>query len=109
MYRLLPEHQRVERIAVIAEGARNEAVVRRVVHRAVEHTVQPEQPGFLVQLVLVLAAFWNLDDDRKRVFDERVVDITVMPRMHGSSVLRPIGTTAPTVNGIGAGNDHTTC
>ena len=69
MHRLLPEHQRVERIAVVAERARDEAVVGGIVHGAVQHAVEPQQAGLLVQLVLVLAALRNFDDDRKRCLD----------------------------------------
>jgi hypothetical protein len=56
VHRFLAEHERVERIAVVAVGARDEAVVGGIVHRAVEHAIEPQQPGLLVQLVLVLAA-----------------------------------------------------
>jgi hypothetical protein len=79
---LLAEHERVERIPVVAVGARDEAVVGRVVHRAVEDAVEAQQPCLLIELVLVLAAFGNLDDDRKCVLDDGVVDVAVVPGMH---------------------------
>src|SRR5215212_4132704 len=59
IYRLLTEHQYVQRIAIVTVGPRNESVISRVVHRAVEDAVQPQQTGLLVQLVLVGAAFGN--------------------------------------------------
>ena len=82
MHRLLAEHQRIERIAVVAERARDEAVIGRVVHRAVEDAVEPKEPRLLVELVLVLAALRDLDDDREGAVDQRVVDVTVVPRVH---------------------------
>ena len=86
MHRLLPQHQRVERIAVIAERARDEAVIGRIVDGAVEHAIEPQQARLLVELVLVLAAVRDFDDDRKRGLDQGVVDIAVVPGMHASSV-----------------------
>ena len=62
---LLPEHQRVERIAIVAVGPRDEAVVGGIVHGAVEHAIETEQPRLLVQLVLVLAALGDFDHDRE--------------------------------------------
>lgn len=53
-----------------------------VVHRAVEHTVETEQPRLFIEFVLVLGALWHLDDDRKCRLDELVVYVTVVPRMH---------------------------
>jgi hypothetical protein len=41
----------------------------------VEHAVETKQARLLVQLVLVLAALRNFDDDRKRAVDEGVVDV----------------------------------
>src|SRR5262249_45124326 len=65
VHRLLSEHQRIERIAIVAIRAWNEAVVRRIVYGAVQHAVESQQSGLLVQLVLVRAAPWNLDDHRE--------------------------------------------
>ena len=45
--RLLAEHEDVERIAVVAVGARDEAVVRRVVHRREEDAVDERRPDSL--------------------------------------------------------------
>jgi hypothetical protein len=95
IHRLLAEHQRIERVPVVAVGARDEAVVGRIVHGAVEDAIQPQEAGLLVQLVLVLAALLNLDDDGKGVLDERVVDVTVMPRVHDPKCTRPGGCAVP--------------
>src|SRR5690606_7804403 len=65
-----------------------EAVVGRIVDGAVEDAIQAQQPGFLVELVLVLAAFGNLDDDGERRCDDSLVDVAVVPRVHHASVLR---------------------
>ena len=76
MYGFLPEDQSIERIAVVAERARDEAVVGGIVHRAEKHAIQFEQPGFLVQLVLVLGPFGNFDDDGKGLLDRIMVNVT---------------------------------
>ena len=73
--RLLAEHQRIERVAVVAERARDEAVVGRIVHGAVEHAIESQEAGLLVQLVLVLASLRDLDDDGEGLLDVRVVDV----------------------------------
>ena len=67
MHRLLAQDEGVERIAVVAVGAGDEAVVGRVVDGAVEHAVEPQQARFLVELVLVLAAHRHFDDRREGV------------------------------------------
>jgi len=54
--------QVVERIAIGGQRARDEAVVARVVDRAVQQPVQPDQPALLVELVLVLGSARDLDD-----------------------------------------------
>ena len=82
VHRLLAEHQRVQRVAVVAEGPGDEAVVGGIVNGAVEHAVEAQQPRLLVQLVLVLAALGNLDDYGKRRLDERVVHVAVVPGVH---------------------------
>ena len=50
---LLPKHQRVKRIAVVAEGSRNEALDGRIMDCAEENAIQAKQSCLLVQLVLV--------------------------------------------------------
>ena len=91
MHRLLADHQRIERIAVVAERPGDEAVVGGIVHGAVQHPIQTQQSGLLVQLVLVLAAFRHFDDDREHRFDDRVVHVAVMPGMHPLKVARAGG------------------
>ena len=59
--RLLQEHERVERVAVLAEGVLDEAVVGRVGGRGEEHPVQADAPGLVVDLVLVALALGDLD------------------------------------------------
>ena len=82
MHGFLRQHQRVERIPIVAERPRDEAVVGGIVDGAVKHAIEPEKARLLVQLVLVGAAFRNLDDDGKRRLDERVVYVAVVPGMH---------------------------
>src|SRR5690606_16680844 len=56
--------QNVNRVAVVRQGVRDEAVITRVGHRGVEEAVDDERAGFLVHLVLDrLSANRDLDDD----------------------------------------------
>ena len=75
---LRTEHQHVQRIAVVAVGAGNEAVVGGVVGGGVEHPVQDDKPGFLIQLVLLLAALGNLND-RHEVLGLEAAGADIMP------------------------------
>ena len=64
------QDEHVERIAVVAQGAGEEAVVAGVVHGAVEHAVEAEDAELLVELVLVALVGRDLDDggdDLRRV------------------------------------------
>ena len=56
-------HQRVERVAVLAEGVLDVAVVGRVLRRGEQRPVQPHAAGLVVDLVLVAAAARDLDQD----------------------------------------------
>ena len=92
---LLSEHKHIQRIAVAAEGAGDEAVVRRVVNGAVQHTVEAQEARFLIQLVLVLAAHRYLDDGRESFGNARLVDRIVVPGMHAAIVGRACHAEAP--------------
>ena len=61
--RLLDEHERVERVVVLAEGVLDEAVVGGVLRRREQGPVEPEPPRLVVELVLVAAAPGHLDED----------------------------------------------
>ena len=57
-------HEHVDRVAVLGQRVRHEAVVAGIGHRRVEEAVDDEHPRGLVQLVLDrLAAERHLDDD----------------------------------------------
>ena len=58
--RLLQDHERVERVAVLAEGVLDEAVVGRVGGRGEEHAVQADAAGLVVDLVLVALTLGDL-------------------------------------------------
>jgi hypothetical protein len=60
---LLDQHHRVERVAVLAQGVRHEAVVGRVLGRGEQRPVQADQAAVVVDLVLVPAAARDLDQD----------------------------------------------
>ena len=57
----IDQHEHVERIAVVAEGAGNEAVVARVMHRRKEVPVEAEDVQILVVLVLANSLQRDLD------------------------------------------------
>ena len=61
--RLGQQHQRVQRIAVLAEGVLEEAVVGGVAERRVEVAVELDPAGLVVHLVLVARPLGDLDDD----------------------------------------------
>ena len=57
------EHQRVERVAVLAEGVLDEAVVGRVLGRGEQRPVQADPAGRVIHLVLVAVPLGNLNRD----------------------------------------------
>jgi hypothetical protein len=57
------EHERVERVAVLAKRVRHEAVVGRVLGRGEQGAVQADEAALVVDLVLVPAAPRDLDPD----------------------------------------------
>ena len=59
--RLLEEDQRVERVAVQAEGVLDEAVVGRVRRGGEQRAVEPDPTGLVVDLVLVALTLGDLD------------------------------------------------
>ena len=58
--RRLQDHECVERVAVLAEGVLDEAVVRRVGGRGEEHPVEAHAPALVVDLVLVALTLGDL-------------------------------------------------
>src|SRR2546423_50103 len=60
--RLVDVDEDVERVAILVQCARNEAVIARIVHRRIQHPVESNHPTRLIQLVFVAASGRNLDD-----------------------------------------------
>jgi hypothetical protein len=60
---LSQQHQRVERVAVLAEAVLDEAVISRVTHRGVQVAVQSDAPTVMIDLVLVALPPGNRDRD----------------------------------------------
>ncbi len=60
---LVEEDQGVQRVAVLAEGVLDVAVVRRVGHRREQHPVEADAAGLVVHLVLVALTLGDLDGD----------------------------------------------
>jgi hypothetical protein len=82
-YRLLAQHQNVQRIVILGQRLRNEAVIRWIVHRRIQHPVQLDQAAGFVQLILHAGAKGNLDH-RKEFQRQLVAGRNVVPGMsHG--------------------------
>ena len=84
--RLVAEQQHVERVAVVRKGARDKAVIRRVVGRGVKYSVENDKARLLVKLVLLLAALFYLHN-RKEVCGGYSLGGYVVPYVHICSVL----------------------
>ena len=52
--RLLPKHQHIERVVILGVGLWDETIVRGIMYSAEEHTVDANQPGRLLEFVLIL-------------------------------------------------------
>ena len=63
--RLLDDHEGVQRIAVSGQRLHHESVVRGIVDRGEEHSVEADAAGLLVELVLLAGAPRDLDEDVK--------------------------------------------
>src|SRR5439155_21051057 len=61
--RIADEHERIERIAVLAERSLDVAVVRGIAHRGEEAPVEDDPTELLVELILVPRPGRNLDVD----------------------------------------------
>ena len=61
--RVADEDERVERVAVLGEGALDEAVVGRVAHRGEQAAVEDDPAELVVPLVLVARPARDLDED----------------------------------------------
>ena len=81
--RLVKDDQRVQRVAVLAEGVLDEAVVGRVGGRGEESTVQTDPTGLVVHLVLVPRTLRDLDRDvelhRWLLHDQHIVLVVKCP------------------------------
>ena len=62
---LAAQNQHIQRIAVVGIGARDKAVIGRIVRRGVEDPVQPQRTGLLVQLLFVFGSLFNFDHCQK--------------------------------------------
>ena len=61
--RLRDQHERVERVAVLTEGALDVAVVGRVLGRGEQRTIEADPSALVIYLVLVLLTLRDLDGD----------------------------------------------
>jgi len=80
---LLTQDEDIERVAVIAVGAGDETVVRRVVDSGIENAIEAHEPGLFVEFVLVLAALGDLDHHREAALNKFLVKVDIVPGMHG--------------------------
>ena len=76
--RLGAQHKHIQRIAVIRIGARNEAIIGRIMRGCIQNAVQPQQTGLFVQFILFLAACRDLDH-RGEPFRRDAARINVVP------------------------------
>ena len=90
--RFLAEDQHVHRIVILRQRLRNEAVIRRVIDRRIEDTIELDQAAGFIQLVFDARSEWNLDDAVKLQGDS-LAGSHVVPRMNhvcrGSGSRRP--------------------
>ena len=81
--RLANHHKRIERIAVLSKRSLDEAVVGRILGRGEQRTVQPDPASFMINFVLVLLTFGNLDGDIEGQTAERPLDL---PSTSGAAI-----------------------
>ena len=78
---LRAEHQHVERVAVVCVGARDKAVVGRIVRRGIQHAIQTQQTRCFIHFIFVFAAALDFNHGHKAIGrDERRINI--MPNVH---------------------------
>ena len=86
--RALHQHERVERVLVLAERALDEAIIGRVLRRGEQRPVEPDPARRMVNLVLVALTFRDFD---------RYVEVHLMtphPRTAAPTISLPDSTTA---------------
>src|SRR5262249_684869 len=88
------EYQDIDRIAVVAIGARHEAVIRRIMNGAVKDAIHPQQARGLIEFVLDLRAFGNLDV-RREPFLWLLGQRNIMPGMYTHRKSSSPGSAAP--------------
>src|SRR6266496_5515934 len=54
----------IERVAILVQRARDESIISRIMNSGIEHAVEANHAGGLVQLVFVAASGWYLDHGR---------------------------------------------
>ena len=63
VHRIFEQHQRIERVAVTGERVGHESVVGRIGGGREQPTVEEHPTALVIDLVLVPAPTWDLDDD----------------------------------------------
>ena len=90
--RFRTQHEHIERVAVGPKRLGDEAVIGRVVRRGVQHAVEDDIAGFLVQLVFLFAALADLDH-ADEVLGRDAPGVQVVPDVvHGKDPFRGIKT-----------------
>jgi hypothetical protein len=87
----LAEHEHVKRVVVLRQRLRDEAVVGRVVDGRVQHAVELDQAGDLVELVLHRRAEGDLDDGVELLRDVLAGGDVVPGVDHRSALDRAVG------------------
>src|SRR3954451_3938820 len=87
--RLRYEHHRVERVAVLAERLRDEAVVGRIDHRREQEAIELDHVHVVVVLVLVAAPLGDLDEADERIVGHRAALSPELPQPRRAVRFRP--------------------
>ena len=66
MYRLACQHQNVERVAISTESTWDEAVVGRLMDGTMQNAIKPQQTGYFIKFIFVVATPGDFNNSRKR-------------------------------------------
>ncbi len=71
----------IQGVLIVTVGTGDKAVICRVVGRGIQDAVQHDKAGFLIQLVLFLAALFNFHNSNK-IVRGNPFGVNIMPNIH---------------------------